>query len=514
MQIGIIKHSITIYMRIYKIRNTFLVSQTIVLLLAFLYEYIVGKSSDSSFIFVYSIWNALSYGWLFLSEMKYAPDFHPFQVLALTCVQFVGLNGLSIASQLIFGEGVMYGDKIMDDIAYLGVIYLSLEHLILFWVFFFFEKKYFRDRGGSVIIENVRNTPVDYIGLAKKVYVGVWALKIFNYIVPLGSIGSSIEAFVSDGYYVALFLVIFAKLKNPSKKGVLSLYWVIAAIEIVLRLNTGMKEQLLRPLIPYGIYLIISYKAGITSINKKMVIGITILGLFIVSFVFPYISVYRSIAADTGREISEISIFEGFSGYADYLTGSGTYGKETGGRGADYLMSRAGSILYNAWAIDYAKTNGNTPEFFAYCIIAAVPRIVWPGKPPIVTGFMIDRLMAGDPTWLVPGDTSDYSSSATFGFIGALYFSFGLYGAIALVLAHAFYIVFIWNYVRTKVHYNMMAIFILMSLIIQTMKDFESYLDCGVAFVAINTAYIIIVKLIDKRSKKLFNLSTNENRLY
>ena len=157
-------------MMIDKIRNYFLLSQTVVLFIALIYEYIVVKSNDYTFIFIYSLWNTISYLFLFISEMRFAPDFHPFQILTLSSIQFLGLNGLYLFSSLFIGESINYSDHIMDDIVYLVLIYLSIEHLILYYVFFYYEKK--RQRSGSPrLIDRIRCCKINYTEWAKKIYL-------------------------------------------------------------------------------------------------------------------------------------------------------------------------------------------------------------------------------------------------------------------------------------------------------------------------------------------------------
>lgn len=487
--------------KIYRRRRTFIVWQIVVLLFALLYEHVVGRGNNAFFVLVYSLWNTLSYGWLFLSEMKQAPDFHPFQVLTLSSIMFIGLNGLSLSFKLIANEPIIYYGQMVDDIVYLGIIYLSLEHILLYIVFFYFEKK--RDLQGKTpkLLESIKSTNVDYYEWAKKIYIIIWSLRLLKIIVPLGAIGSAIDAFANDGYHISLLLFLFAYLKDSSRKKCIQYHWAVIVIEVFLALGHGMKEEIIRPFIPYLVYCILAYKANVLKLSPKFIARIAVLGVFVVGFVFPYISIFRSISVQTGKEWSDISVTETLSAYVDYVLGNPKYHDDEG-RGAEYLASRAGSIVYNSWAIDYTKSNGAEPAFFAYCAIAAVPRVVWPGKPPMLVGGMIDHLINGDAAWLVPGDISEYGNSATLGFIGASYLSFGFWGAMLHVLLVAVFLSLLWQFIRKRLHYNPLSILVLMNMLFLVLKDFEAFQDCGVGFIATNTAYALIVLAFDKYFRK------------
>lgn len=483
-------------MIIYKYRKIFIILQTIVLSLALLYVHIVKSGADLIFIFLYSIWNTLSFAWLFVVEMKYAPDFHPFQILALACLQYVGLNGLSLFSNLFVGDRVNFAGNYIEDIIYLGFLFLSLEHIILFSIFFLMERKYYKEKERIKIADYVKSTSIDYFVWAKKTYIVIWLFRLINYFIPINALGSSILAFVNNGYHIVLFFLLFAAIKNPKKDKYLKYHWLVVAIEVILVLGHGMKGEIIQPFIPYCTYIIITYKAGLAILNRKMIAKLVAIGLFIVLFVFPYVSVFRTISNNSGKAWSEISISEGFSAYFDYVLGDNKY-KSDEDRSVGYMMSRAGSIECNAWAIDYANNYGTIPEFFSYCSIAAVPRIIWPGKPQMVVGGMIDGLVRGDPLWMVPGKTDDYGTSTSIGFAGACYLCFGFLGTISAFVLYAFLFSLLWRFIRNKIYYNPMAIFILINFIFLLLTDFESFQDCGISFVAVNSVYVILARMID-----------------
>ena len=490
-------------MEIYKRRKWFITLQACVILLALLFLQNNEASNNLLFVLLYSLWNILSYAWLFVSEMKFAPDFHPFQVLTLASIQFIGLNGLSLFSSLSSGERIDFAGNYVDDILYLGFVFLSLEHLVLYSVFYYFEWRYYKSEDRRVITDCIRATNIDYFEWAKRLYLAIWILRLVNMRVSLSGLGSVFLSFVNIGYQLVLFLLLFSGIKEPENKSYLKYHWAVVVIEVVLVLGHGMKEEIIRPLIPYGVYLIMIYKSGLMSFDKGIIVRLGLIGAFVVLFVFPFNSIFRDLSNNTGRDWQEVTVRETFSAYIDYYLGGNTNRMEEKDRGAGYLMSRAGTIASNAWAIDYAINNGTHPEFFAYCTLAAIPRLLWKDKPQIVVGGMIDRLARGDPTWMVPERASEYGSSLSFGFAGACYFCFGFAGAVFFFVFHALFFSFLWYFIRGRIHYNLMALFVLVNFLFLVLKDFEAYQDCGISFFAINTVLLLFTRLTDPVFKKM-----------
>lgn len=112
-------------MDIFVLRKYFIIVQVFVFLLALLYDFMVGDSNDYTIILFYSLWNIGSYLWLFIKELRLAPDFHPYQILALVAAQFIGVSGISTYLQLMTGESILFGSTVITHAVYLGIIYLS-----------------------------------------------------------------------------------------------------------------------------------------------------------------------------------------------------------------------------------------------------------------------------------------------------------------------------------------------------------------------------------------------------
>ena len=258
-------------MKIYSIRRTFIVLQTLVFALSLLYEQLFASTHEYTIIFLYSLWNVISYIWLFIVELKYAPDFHPYQILAIITAQFVGINGISLYLKLIDGENLYFGAQLVNDSLYLGIIYLSLQHIILFAIFFIFENRHREDkRKIPKIADRIKSSNINYFSWAIYFYIFVWLLRLLALVIPLVSISSVLVGLTVNGYSITLFLLTFSMLQEVTSNRAKIWHWLIVVIEIVLVLNHGMKEEIIRPLVPYCIYLIISYKAGYSKIIKPV----------------------------------------------------------------------------------------------------------------------------------------------------------------------------------------------------------------------------------------------------
>lgn len=485
-------------MKIYSIRKLFILTQAIALAIAFLYQYDAAPSREYNFVLIYSLWNSISYLWLFFMELKHAPDFHPYQILALVTAQFIGFNGISLYDELSSGKNLYFGSSQINDAIHIGITYLSLEHLILFAIFYALESRNKHKGNNRPIAHRIQQSKVPYYKWGLKFYAFVWGLRMVGVVVPLSSISSILVGLTTTGHIVALFLLTFAMIQTPSNPSAKKWHWLIVAVEIALVMGHGMKEEIIRTLIPYCVFLLIGYKAGYVRFNKKTVLQVAAIGAFVLLFVFPYVSVFRNISINTGKSWDQISVSEALSEYALYVNKEGKYARDEEERGAGYLMSRAGSIGCNAFSIDYAQQNGNVPELFAYCCISVIPRIVWPDKPQIVLGGMVDSLARGNDDWMSPDSADSYGNSFSLGFVGSCYLCLGFGGAMLLIILHALFIWSLWNFLKRAILYNVVALWAFAALIFLLLKDFESFGDCGLSFLIFNSVYLFICKWIYK----------------
>lgn len=483
---------------IYNKRKKFVVLQAVVFAISLCMSYAIDLSKESGFILLYSLFNVISYGWLFVQEMRYAPDFHPYQVLALVSMQFIGLNGISLYEDLVNNRDIYLGNSRIDEYLYLGMLFLSFQHLVLYAVFFLMEKRHATEHK-RMFADRIKHSKINYWRWAKTSYLIIWTLRVLSLYIPFASISSIVVNIINYGHLLTLYLIIFAMIKSPKNGMYKTIHWAIVLIEIALVLNHGMKEEIIRTLVPYCIYLIIMFKNGYQRLNAKLVTIFALIGFVVVGFVFPYVSITRSISLRTGKLWNEIPTEKVFDEYLRYLNGEDSYANDDEERGIGYMMNRAGSISCNAWSVNHAREEGIEPMYLAYCLSANIPRMLWPNKPDVVTGVIAYAMVNGESNWINAKREHVQSTSISLGFIGSCYICLGFFGSIIYLIFISWFIWLLWDTCRKKMTYNIVMLWAFISLITILLKDFENFADCGINFIIFNTIYILICKFVDKK---------------
>lgn len=489
---------------ILRIRRNFLFLQWGFHILLYCLFLLFDLEKEANLLFVISFWYTISYAYILYAEIKYSLDFNPFQILILSSIQFVGLNGISMYLNILEGEEYKFGIYFINNYLQIGAYFLSLQHLLLYnglCVVDYLRYKKDRNVCRMSIRNQILNSNINYLKLALIVYFSVWILRAANLIFPLATIGSFINNIAADGHIVALFILIYAKIQSPFDSKVLKIHWIIVAIEILISLDSGMKETILQNLIPYCIYLLLAYKYGSLNFNFSFISKLILIFIVVLN-VFIYISVFRDLAIKRNVEWKDIKIEEVFLAYTDYLFRTGMYknrDKETADKGLDYLMSRAGSIGCNSWSINYATTKKTRPEYLYYCSFGLIPRILWPGKPPVQVGGMMYKLSTGhESTWNKP--IRGNICSVSIGFIGSCYFSLGIIGALIIPFFMGVFCALYWFFLKDRITHNFLAIWALWSMIAVFVKDCEAFQDCGIIFTAWSCVYMIVLKIFFKKN--------------
>lgn len=485
-------------MNITRIRKRFISVQIIFFCIALTAMRLFHLEGSVEYLLIYSLWNVFSYTYLFFREIKLGKQFHPFIILAIVAAWYIGVNGISLFITLMSGDKLNFGGSPIDHCVALGLLFMSLEHILLFGAFFFMEQKY-SNKGDSRgdIMNNILSNDINYVRWAKISYAVVWLLRCVNYIVDLSNISHVLVQVSHIGPVISLYYLLFAYVKTQRKK-YLKAHWVIVVAEILMVLDHGMKEEIILFLVPYVIYLIIMILAKRQKLNISMIFRFALLGLFVIGFVFPYVSIFRTISIDKGKEWSEISISEAVGEYIKYVRKDNSYKGDSESRGLEYAMSRAGSIGCNSFSIDYAIREGTTPLLLAYYIIGPVPRVVWPGKPIMIPGAMAYRLTKGEIDWMNP-NAADEGNSVSLGFIGSCVLCMGLVLGIIWLCVIGVFVWFVWHSIQDKIHNNIIALWLFISYISNVYKDFESFYDCGINYIVISTAFLILMKVFNRQ---------------
>ena len=481
------------------LRRKFLYYQFFFIAFAFIAFYAFQLKGSADFLLLLSIWNCVSYSYLFYTEIKYSPNFHPFIIFPLVVIQYIGLNGISLYSNLVADIPIYFGIYKVNSYVTQGALYLTLEHFLIFLGYFYYDRKKMKTSDDyDMEYFGVVDKRLPYLKWSIVTYIAVWVIRILSGILPLYSISSIFVLFQTQGQLISLTLLVFLMLYDNNNHFAARLFWLITGIEIIYVLGGGMKEGILQNILPYIIYLIVSYKNGKMLMNTRFLLKLALLFVFIIYVVFPYINIFRGIADRKHISWDEVTVEETISEYIDYITNEGLYSEEQSNsdKGLEYALSRAGSIVCNSWSINYAQEHGLQPKYFYYCASAIVPRILWPGKPPVVIGGMMYKLATGHDDWETSGIKS--RTAVTIGFIGGCYFSFGIIGALFFPFIAGLFTCWFWHYLRHKIYYNPIAIWAFYTIIKTVFKDYENFTDGGFVFFIWGIFYVIIIKYIIK----------------
>ncbi len=485
------------YRLLWQHRKRYLILQMIVFMLIFLYSLVFNIEDSIELFRILSIWNILIYMYVFFYELKYSNSFHPFILFALIAIQYIGFSAYSMVGVLTSGEEVFFGTTCINDSLVEGLIFLSLEHFLIFSGYYWIAyKKGTSDRHNLLSLFEqfftYQNIQVAFIN-----YAIVWIFRIIGHFVfSWTSISSFLAVYADRGYLITLTYLLFAAVKYKKPKYVIY-YWGVAIIEIVLALRQGMKTVILTPLIPYFIYLVLVYQKD-RKLKLSRLMALVLLAFFVIGFVFPYISIFRELSSQYGGDWSQVSTTETLDLYQDYILSEGQYGNfnKESDKGMDYFMSRAGSVGSNAFSIHYVKHNGHVPEYILYAATGIIPRIIWRDKPEMRPGGIAYQFALGETSFdAAYVHRNDNPTSFTIGFIGGAYFSLGMIGALIFPFIAGAFTMKVWLFIKNYIITNPIATWIFYTLIMSILFDYENFIDAGINFYVATIVFCALFSL-------------------
>lgn len=482
-----------------KYRRHYMLIQAVVLGLLSMVVYLWDLKGSIQVFYFLIAWNIITYSYVLYNELVMSPSFHPFIIFALITLQYCGLSPIQTAELMQSGEVVYLGSTPINRVLTLGYLFLSIEHYLIYCGYFLYDNyKLKREEEHISMIDSFSQYTINPLKISFYNYVVVLSLKLINLVIPLASVSSVLVTYADKGFLVSLAILSYALLleKDVRKE---RLYWGITIIEILYALGGGMKQAIITPLLPYMIYLVLSYKQGLIKIcSFKFITKCTLIVLFVIGFVFPYISTFRQLSNEQHKAWHEISVPETFNAYMDNLF-SANGNNNNKQSGLEYFMNRAGSIGSNSFSIYYADKRGISPEYFLYTTSAIIPRVLWPNKPKMLIGSTAYFMSLGytyDEA-MIKAQNTDKSTSITLGFIGSTYIAFGLVGAIVVCLLAGYLSARVWYFVKYR-QYNILAVWLFYTLMTTIFIDYENFVDCGLMFFMWSAVYIVLIKIIDK----------------
>lgn len=442
-------------------------------------------------------WNIITYSYVLYNELVKSPSFHPFIIFALIALQYCGFSPIQTVNLMNSGEVVYLGGTPINQVLTLGFLFLSIEHYLIYCGYFLYDSYKLKHETVHIsMIDSFYQCNIDSFRVGFYNYIVVLSLRVISHFISLASISSLLVTYAERGFLVSLAILSYALILEDNNR-IKKLYWGITIIEILYVLNGGMKQAIITPLLPYMIYLILSYKQGLIRIwSSKFIIKCALIVIFIIGFVFPYISSFRSLAIEKHKEWHEISVSDAFNSYIDNTFSISENSERQSG--LEYFMSRAGSIGSNSFSIDYADKKGISPEYFIYSTSAIIPRALWPDKPKMLIGSTAYYMSLGYTyeEALTKAQKANKTVSITLGFIGSSYLAFGFIGSIVICLLAGYLTARIWYFVKYR-QYNVLAVWLFYTLMTTIFIDYENFIDCGLMFYMWSVVYIIMAKIID-----------------
>lgn len=290
----------------------------------------------------------------------------------------------------------------------------------------------------------IRNLPMVLIVLLT---VG-WIVRIFLFKTGLYfHAETGMEVYIPTGYklyaqylniaslfpLIGLSLIFVEWLKDLKEIKYFLISLIFLVTEMLYAIPSGSKERIVFPL--FILLVLYSFK------HKVPIFSVSIVSVFIVLFVFPFIGIYRSIIR-TGDIAGDLQfafhiyerIFQRFD--PSFLN--------------ELFIAIFGVRLNFAYIVSIIVDK--TPQIWDFKMgytyflffISLIPRIIWPSKPAIA-GFSND--FGRDYGFLHP---SDYSTSVAMGWIGEMFINFGWFGVLVAFCYGLLYQTIYSYFLRTK----------------------------------------------------------------
>lgn len=486
-------------MALLKYRNQYVWIQAIVLGLLTMIIYLWDISFSIPLLYFMATWNIIIYGWVLYNELVKSQNFHPFIIFALITLQYCGFSPLSTINNVITGEDIYIGSTRVNESLTLGYLYLTLEHYFIYIGYFFYDNRKLMKSGyDTALLTNITYTPRKLYNVALYNYIAVLLLRLIDKIgIPLASITSILDSYAGKGFLISLTLLSYAILLDSKRSLTKITFWLITVVEIAIVLGNGMKQEIITPLLPYMIYLIIAYKNGKLKITSpKFIVKLSFIVIFVIGFAFPYVTTFRGIAIREGKEWSEIPISQAMSEYWDNITGTDT---ENSKNGLETFMNRASAIACNSFSVNYTERYGHSFKYFISTTTRLIPRVIWPDKPNATVGSTATFLTMGysyDDAIKIASQTK-HMHSITLGFAGSSYMALGALGVIIFSFIAGLATAMIWHFVNKRPN-DIVALWLFYNMMTTIFIDYESFIDFGVLFYAWSLIYVLIIKTNDK----------------
>lgn len=463
--------------RLYLCLIHFLVS---LILFAVVYGLDLGKSF--SFMEIYGYYSIFIYVLLLLSELRY-------RGLSLFMIFLVGTFSRLVLPTISMAQAANDGENFSFYINYTDYIFYTSLAMNMYYMMFMLTLTYFaKDKNLSI------NLNVLY-GI-KHLSVYVIIIYILGFIAralpDTITFADSLRRYLSLFPTLALLILAFYCAYRNSK-AYLILYIVLTVLDIGYAIFFGFYKQ---PIVLPGVIFVLYYflrcrNIGKPFLNARFILYIALFGLFVYSFVFPFITLKRSVAYwDPATNIT-LGNYDNIELIEDVIRGrvADNYSSE---ERTDAIADRQNAITKNAYFFKSADLYGFHTDIMKQSLSLPIPRFLGGGsKIENHQGYMASSYM----------DNGNFKVSkygihaATYlGAFASAFFFGGWLATILMCIFNGWLISWMLRFSMKNAR-NPFAVFLLLQLVYGSLACFEETHDGGLDL-ARNLLIIVILTLV------------------
>lgn len=423
-----------------------------------------GLDENYTLMRAYSFWSLLVGIMLLITELK-SENF------SIMLIFVIGAFSRLFYPSIDMANGALGGEKYYGFFDYTDYLFPTILAMNIYYMLFIIAFTYFCK--GKVISLNIDSLSVTGKYLFP-IVVALYALGVVGRFFPfLFTFSTTIEIFISKLPTLVLMILSFYCSKSDNKS--MRLFFLFLVIsEIIYSVVWGFHKS---PIIMDFLFLLLylylrKKKQGKLILTPTFIATSVITFYFTVQFVFPFISLKRTVAGfdplyGATRDYSNMEIIQQVlqSGSTESKSASDEYG----------LVWRLNAINSNAYVYKGADIKGHDSNVLIQGLLSTIPQPLRPGLQIESQGIMIQQYWESGTTKV---NASSTRSGMYTGAFGGAYFWGGWPAAILLCIFNAFCIFAILKYcLRWK--NNLFALFILLTLVFNMLSCFEEVHDGG-----------------------------------
>ena len=319
--------------------------------------------------------------------------------------------------------------KVLIDESYTYVMLLVLTGFAAFWI----GSLVIRREAGLNFAAQVKDTPerVVFISAIMLAIGGLanlllWKAGLYSYTSSAGARESSLAflqwlTFPTNLLTAALVVSAIEVLAKRSANSLIRIvFWLSLLLSIGFGVISGMKSGPLYPLLYISLVYIVA--------NKRMPRAVLLLPVFVVLFIYPFVTAYRNNLKSGYR--SQINTTEGLQSaliksFDDAFLSLNANSPETQRKYTNATVTRLSYLTYvrDVYTLSDPTVLNGKEKVWLSPIYPLVPRFLWKDKPVLNKGQRLSIALGGGPF-----------SSAAITLPGDLYSMYGIYGVIAGML--------------------------------------------------------------------------------